>query len=248
MALIDDDDESIIERAYPEMAPTRSRLGPYMREIEAEPTDLGKVVIGATMVENAIELHLRTILRRMPGTPNRLDPESAKFMGSNGVIDSTSKRIRFLYVTGAIESDLFLELSRINDIRNRFAHDVFLPDNKRQSKRVSFKSPQIRDRIKQLTLLDMPGLPAKHRNSTGARRWEVATSMACLKLYEIGISIAEERLAHLNAELAIARGRLEEIENMSESNPQAPSDCAQRPNKRQSVPPKKADPKQRADQ
>lgn len=92
----------------------------------------------------------------------RVCQETDDLLGWNGGLGTCSARIYFAYSTGLIGYLMHLELKIVNDIRNRFAHDVIVPDQHHQPTPISFETQSIRDMCKKLKLPEI--MAAIHLN------------------------------------------------------------------------------------
>lgn len=87
-----------------------------VRKRLSEESDRGKVIIGAEMLAEGLELLIRS---RMRALKRELDSDIFKGFGP---LSSFSGKTKLAYALQMISDDLFHDLNVIRDLRNHFAH------------------------------------------------------------------------------------------------------------------------------
>ncbi len=127
----------------------------FLRHILAElreQTDRGVVIIGGSYVENSLEHFLKEAWRKETDGANEKKALSEAFNPS-GPLGSFKVKIQVAFLSRLIGRKAFTNLDNIKEIRNAFAHRIVWDRKATQHERLSFATQAIRDRCKNLWLL-----------------------------------------------------------------------------------------------
>jgi hypothetical protein len=95
-------------------------------------------LIGAAIAENCLERYMKSVMAGNPEFQERLfDPRT------NGLFSAFGAKSKAAYGFGLIGPHSFSDLEIIRNIRNTFAHDVFLYDESGARSRVSFQVSEV---------------------------------------------------------------------------------------------------------
>ncbi|MCX6923032.1 MAG: MltR family transcriptional regulator [Verrucomicrobia bacterium] len=108
-----------------------------LRELASE-SDRGVVLVGASLLEENLELILRSVMNQEErAVKNVIDP----LFEGNGAFATFSAKIKCCYALSLIDQKMFEDLETIRAIRNDFAHSY---------RGASFSSQTVNDRVNNL--------------------------------------------------------------------------------------------------
>ncbi len=114
-----------------------SRRDHVFRELASE-SDRGVVLVGAALLEENLEIVLRSVMRRDDGVVKKVI--DSLFQGDGGFATFSAK-IKSCYALNLIDEKAFKDLETIRAIRNEFAHSY---------QTASFASQATKDRVDSL--------------------------------------------------------------------------------------------------
>jgi DNA-binding MltR family transcriptional regulator len=96
----------------------RARSTTFLKELDGE-SDRGLVLVSAAMLEENLELLLRSVMRADKKTANEVLPDLFR---SDGPLGSFAGKTKVAYAMALIDQLMYRDLNRIRAIRNEFAH------------------------------------------------------------------------------------------------------------------------------
>jgi DNA-binding MltR family transcriptional regulator len=107
-------------------------------------------IVGGTIVENCLELYLKSRMRDLELSKGR--SVFGNLFDSNGPLSTFSGKNNLAYAAGFVGPIFFKDLEVIREVRNQFAHDLFAGQKIDDRPVVlSFDSQEIVDQLKKLS-------------------------------------------------------------------------------------------------
>lgn len=154
-------------RKLTQQSPTAKNINDILEETVKEHNDRGAAVIGASIVEWALEQILVVQFR-----PLSSDDYARLFQGDSGPLSTLSAKTKLAYALGSCSKEERNEIDCIRDIRNAFAH-ALVP--------LSFKTKEVADMCNLLKFEPPPEMAVKSKKKyipakQSGPRWQFISS------------------------------------------------------------------------
>lgn len=164
----------VLMKACPVVSYVPQDIEAILADLQEE-NDRAVAIVGASMVEYALEQALQATMRAFDPTKRQDKDDLERLFGGNGPFSGMSAKILAAYALRIIGPSTRRDLDLINKIRNAFAHDM---------NPLAFTDEQVSNRCKQLERAKN-SIPAKEEDMRGVFLVSVQIYSSVLQLWAI---------------------------------------------------------------